>query len=381
MPQADREPAPPLLVGIQARTAIVHDWFQGFHGSERVVDAIRSGLFAPGNAPDIFTFHAARELLPPDLAKAVVHESRLAALPGVRQRGHAPGRWRMLVPAMPRYFHRLDLDDYGVVIASSHAFAVQVRPPAEAVFVCYCHTPIRWAWHPGDDPRGAALRPLLGWLRRLDRDASRRPDRYIANSRAVQERIRRLYGRDSVVVHPPVDVHELDPAAEKEPGHFLWVNRLVDYKRPVAVAQAFRHLPYRLTMVGIGPLEASVRASLPPNVTLRSWLPRDQLTALYARASGYLHVGEEDFGISMVEALAAGTPVIGFVRGGARDIVRDGIDGILIDRADPATIGAAVERVASRRWEPDALRARAESFSRERFLERLSAVIEPLLPR
>ena len=371
---------PQPLVGIQARTAIVHDWFQGFHGSERVVDVIRSGLFAPGNAPDIFTFHAARELLPRDLAEAVVHESRLAALPGVRQRGHDPGLWRMLVPTMPRYFRGLDLDDYELVIASSHAFALQVRPPADAVFICYCHTPIRWAWQPGDDHRGGALRPLLGWLRRLDREASRRPDRYIANSRAVQERIRRLYGRDSIVVHPPVDVHEFDPAAEKEPGHFLWVNRLVDYKRPVAVAQAFRDLPYRLTMVGVGPLEASVRASLPPNVTLHSWLPRDQLTALYARASAFVHVGEEDFGISMVEALAAGTPVIGFARGGARDIVRDGIDGVLVDRTDPATIRAAVDRVATERWDRTTLRARAEEFSRERFLERLSAVVEAAAP-
>ncbi len=366
---------------IHARTAIVHDWFQGFHGSERVVEAMRGGLFAPGNAPDVFTFHAARELLPRELADAIVRESRIAALPGVRQRGHDPGRWRLLVPAMPRYFRGLDLDAYDVVIASSHAFAVQVRPRVDAVFVCYCHTPIRWAWIAGEDRRNAALAPLLGWLRRLDLEASRRPDRYVANSEAVRERIYRSYGRDSVVVHPPVDVEEFDPAAEKEPGHFLWVNRLVGYKRPAAVAEAFRDLPYRLTMVGIGPLEAALRASLPPNVTLHSWLPREQLTALYARASGYLHVGEEDFGISMVEALAAGTPVIGFARGGARDIVREGVDGILVDRPDPVSIRAAVERVATERWDRAALRARAERFSRERFLQRITAVVEQLRPR
>ncbi|MDQ3630419.1 MAG: glycosyltransferase [Actinomycetota bacterium] len=372
---------PPAHGRIHGRTAIVHDWFQGFHGSERVVEAMRAGLFAPESAPDVFTFHAARELLPPELAHSIVHESQLAALPGLRQRGHAPGRWRLLVPAMPRYFRRLDLDAYEVVIASSHAFAVQVRPRADAVFLCYCHTPIRWAWLPGEDRRSAALRPLLGWLRRLDREASRRPDCYVANSEAVRERIQRLYGRDSIVVHPPVDVDEFDPTAEKEPGHFLWVNRLVGYKRPEAVAEAFRGLPHRLTMVGIGPLEDSLRASLPPNVSLRSWLPREQLTALYARASGYLHVGEEDFGISMVEALAAGTPVIGFARGGARDILRDGVDGVLVDRADPAQIRAAVERVASEPWDRSALRARAEEFSRERFLERLTAAVEQCSPR
>jgi glycosyltransferase involved in cell wall biosynthesis len=134
-------------------------------------------------------------------------------------------------------------------------------------------------------------------------------------------------------------------------------------------------------MVGIGPLEATLRASLPPNVSLHRWLPREELTALYARASGYLHVGEEDFGISMVEALAAGTPVIGFARGGARDIVRDGIDGVLVDRADTTQIRAAVERVATEPWDRITLRARAEEFSRERFLERLAAVVAQVSAR
>ena len=363
---------------IQARTAIIHDWFQGFHGSERVVDAIRSGLFTPGNAPDVFTFHAARELLPRELANSIVQESRLAALPGMRQRGHDPGRWRLLFPAMPRYFRQLDLDSYDVVIASSHAFAVHVRPRVDAILLCYCHTPIRWAWRTGEDHRSAALGPLLGRLRTLDLQASRRPDCYVANSQAVRERIHRSYGRDSVVIHPPVDVHEFDPAAEKEPGHFLWVNRLVTYKRPAAVAEAFRDLPYRLTMVGVGPLEASLRASLPPNVSLHSWLPRDELTALYARASGYVHVGEEDFGISMVEALAAGTPVIGLARGGALDIVRDGVDGVLVDRPDTPSLRAAIERVAGEQWDRASLRGRAEEFSRERFLERLGSLVQSL---
>ena len=244
---------------IERRTAIVHDWFQGYHGAERVVETMRSGLFAPGNGPDVFTFHAAKELLPPELAASIRKESRLASLPGLRQRGHDPGRWRLLVPAMPRYFSRLDLDAYDLVISSSHAFAVQARSREDAAHVCYCYTPIRYAWMPETDARARAFR---GWLRRIDLAASRRPDAYVAISAAVQQRIQRFYGRDSTVVHPPVDVGDFDPHGEREPGQFVWAHRLVTYKNPAAVVEAFRDEPYRLSMIGVGPLEATLRASL-----------------------------------------------------------------------------------------------------------------------
>jgi len=370
---------------LRVRAAIVHDWFQGYHGAERTVEAMRSGLFAPGSQPDIFTFHAARELLPPDLASAIVRESTLARLPGLRQRGHNPGRWRYLLPLMASYFAGLELGDYDLVVSSSHACAVDVRPRNDALHVCYCYTPMRYAWLPGTEGgrltglQGAVLRTLRRRLRRRDLAASHRPDLYIAISEAVRERIRAFYGRDSVVVHPPVDVDDLDPGREKEPGRFLWVNRLVSYKRPELVAEAFRGLPYRLTMVGVGPLEARLRSTLPPNVELRGWTSRQELAALYERASGFVHVGEEDFGIAMVEALAAGTPVVALGRGGARDIVRDRLDGILVEDAELEALRRALRDVAEGSWDSCRLAERAQSFSRARFVERLTAELEPLL--
>ena len=366
------------------RAAIVHDWFQGYHGSERVVEAMRTGLFAEGSEPDVFTFQAARELLPAGLAAAIVQESRLARLPGIRQVGHRPGHWRLLLPYMPRYFSRLDLDAYDLVISSSHACAVNVRPREDATHVCYCYTPIRYAWMPETEARrvsglrGAGLRAMRGRLQRIDLEASRRPDGYVAISEAVRERIQRFYGRDAAVVHPPVDVDDFDPGADKEPGHFVWAHRLVAYKQPQAVIEAFRGLPYRLTMVGVGPLEAELRASLPENVELLGWLSRADLAALYARASGFVHVGEEDFGITMVEALAAGTPVVGLDAGGARDIVRPGEDGVLVGEATPEAVRTAVREVAERDWNREALAARAAEFSRERFLERMLDYVRSL---
>jgi len=371
---------------LSARAAIVHDWFQGYHGSERVVEAMRTGLFEPGSEPDVYTFQAARELLPAGLAAAIVQESRLARLPGIRQVGHRPGHWRLLLPYMPRYFSGLDLDRYDLVVSSSHACAVNVRPREDATHVCYCYTPIRYAWMPDTEARrvgglrGAGLRALRGRLQRIDLEASRRPDGYVAISEAVRERIRRFYGRDAAVVHPPVDVEDFDPTAEKEPRRFLWAHRLVAYKQPEVVIEAFRGLPYNLTMVGVGPLEDELRASLPPNVELRGWVSREELARLYERASGFVHVGEEDFGITMVEALAAGTPVVGLDAGGARDIVRPGEDGILVKRANPESVRTAVRQVAATEWDRRALAARAAEFSRERFLERMLDVVESLRP-
>jgi len=373
---------------LELRAAVVHDWFQGYHGAERAAHVMRRDLFAAGRAADVYTFHAAHELLPPELSSAIVHESRLARLPGIRQRGHASGRWRYLLPYMPLYFRELDLDRYELVISSSHACALNVRPRPGALHVVYCYTPMRYAWMPQADgrrmtgARGAAFRALTAGLRKVDRRAAQRPDAFVAISSATQERIARFYGRESTVIHPPVDVEDFAPSGDKEPGHFLWVHRLVAYKHPLLLAEAFRGLPYRLTMVGIGPLERRLRTVLPPNVVLRNWVSRNELADLYASAAGFIHVGEEDFGITMVEALASGTPVIALDRGGARDIVRHGIDGILVPEPAVEELRRAIEFVASRSWDPLILHARAQRFSRETFVRRMiqfirQHVVEP----
>jgi glycosyltransferase involved in cell wall biosynthesis len=370
---------------LDVRAAIVHDWFQGFHGSERVVDVMRTDLFSETAPPDVFTFVAARELIPPALAAAIVQESSLARLPGLRPGKSGGGHWRYLLPLMPRYFKGLELDRYDLVVGSSHACAVHAQPRADALYVCYCYTPMRYAWLRDVESarvKGAArlpLRLLAGWLRRSDLEASRPPDAYIAISEAVRERINRFYGRDATVIHPPVEVDEFSAATEKEPGRFLWVQRLVSYKRPDLVLEAFRDLPYQLTMVGVGPMESGLRQRLPPNVELRAWVGREELAHLFGRASGFIHVGEEDFGISMVEALASATPVIALARGGALDIVRSGVDGVLIDRPEIGALRDAIHRVAARSWDHEALIERAQLFSRARFVERMRAQLGELV--
>jgi len=354
--------------------AIVHDWFQGFHGAERVVEVLADDVLAEAGRVDVFTFHAERELLPPRLAARIVRESRPSRLPGLRQVGHDPGRWRYLLPYMPRYFRSLDLSAYELVVVSSHACAINASPPPGTPCVCYCHTPMRYAWLT-DTERGRlggirdqGLGLLSGWLRKQDRAAAQRPDRLVANSTAVRDRVRRFYDRDATVIHPPVEAEELRAEPSQERGSFLWVGRLVPYKRPLLVAEAFRGLPQRLTMVGIGPQEEELRERLPENVELRGWITREELERLYREAAGFIHVGEEDFGITMVEALAAGAPVIALDAGGARDIVRDGADGVLLPEASVERLRGAVERVAAAEWDRARLAERAAEFSRPRFV-------------
>jgi glycosyltransferase involved in cell wall biosynthesis len=370
---------------LDINAAIVHDWFVGMYGAERVVEAMWSGLFVPSARPDIFTFHAVPNVLPPDMAASIVRESHLASLPGLRQGGLHGGRWRYLLPYFPHYFANLDLEPYDLVISSSHACAFHVRTRLDSPHVCYCHTPLRYVWTPEVDGHrvGApsfALRVAGPGLRRADRAAAARPDVFVANSNAVRDRIQRFYGRDAVVVHPPVNVDEFEPSVAKDPGQFLWAGRLVPYKRPDLVIQAFRGLPYRLVMVGVGPLERQLRRNLPENVRLLGWSSRQDLVQLYGESSGFIHVGEEDFGMTMVEALASGTPVVGLARGGAVDIVRPGQDGVLVDHPEPALIREAVDRVAQTRWDPAALVDRARLFSRPHFLRRMREVILGVSP-
>jgi glycosyltransferase involved in cell wall biosynthesis len=382
---AEPEARPPTLTlpWEGRRVAIAHDWFQGFHGSERVVHVMKNEVFDRASQVDVLTFHAARELLPPDLAESIVRESRLSRLPGLRQRGREPGLWRYLLPYMPIYFARLPLDDYDLVVSSSHACAVNVRPREDATHVCYCYSPIRYVWMPETDgervsgARGAGLRAVTSWLRHRDARASKRVDSYVAISEAVRQRIGSFYERDATVIHPPVDIDAFSPA-DKDPTSFLWVHRLVPYKRPEVVMEAFRGLPCQLTMVGVGPLEQRLRSQLPPNVQLRGWIDREELAELYSRAAGFIHVGEEDFGISMVEALAAGTPVIAVDAGGARDIVRHGIDGLLIAEPTVAGVRAAVGELRERDWDTATLAERAERFSRARFVRELTDHIASL---
>ena len=359
-----------------ARVAIVHDWLQGMHGSERTVEAMITTAFSDAERCDVFTFHAAHDILSPTLSAAVVREAAVARLPGSPPARPRPGPLAAagaVHDAVVRAPGARWLRRRGVLVACVR----RRRAPAPARACCTPATATRRSATCGSarstagGRRGiqhAALEALVGRMRRQDLRSAARPRGHIAISTAVAERIRSAYGRDAPVVHPPVEVGEFAPGGERDPDHFVWVHRLTPYKRPLEVVEAFRAMPsLRLTMVGVGPLADRVRAALPPNVTLRDWISRAELADLLASAGGFVHVGVEDFGITMVEALASGTPVLAVDRGGALDIVSDGVTGVLISDAGPPAIRAGVQRLRSTSWDHAALSASAQRFSRERF--------------
>jgi len=352
------------------RVVVAHDWLVSYAGSERVVEALMATF--PG--AELMTAVIRRDRVPPALATA--EPSFLQYVPG------APDHHTWLLPALPLAWRlRRAVRAADVVISSSHSCAKAVRVANGIPHVCYCHTPMRYAWYFDAERHRlpVALRPparmAMGAFRSWDVATSRRVTRFVANSTAVAERIRTFYGRESDVVHPPVRTEYFTPAPEERDG-FLYVGRLVSYKRPELVVEAFRGLPHRLTVVGSGSALPALRRDAPSNVRFVPSATDDELRELYRTSRALVYPGVEDFGIVMAEAQACGTPVIAAAEGGAADIVTPGETGWLIAAPDVATIRAAVEEADASPLDSAAIAASASRFSVARFQDAMRGIVE-----
>lgn len=360
------------------RVAVVHDWLTIPGGSEDVVLELLE-LFPHA---ELFTSVYDPEPWPAKITERPVHASFLNRIPG------AVKNYPKLLPLMNRAFESFDLSGFDLVLSSSHANAKNVHTPPGTLHVCYCHTPMRYAWEPeflAGEEIGRATRmllpPLLGHLRRKDLAGSSRPDVFVANSAYVAARIRRFYGRDAHVVHAPVDVDhylgiERQPtAAADRDGFYLVFGRVVPYKR-VDLAIAGAALAGRTVKVaGGGRALEVVRAGAGPNAELLGRVSDAQRDELLSQARALLFPGEEDFGIVPVEAQAAGVPVIAYGVGGARETVRDGVTGVLFEQQTPQAVADAIARFEALELDPEAPRENARSFGRTRFRAEMAGVI------
>jgi glycosyltransferase involved in cell wall biosynthesis len=355
------------------RVAIAHEWLVRYAGSERVVEQMLEAF--PGAR--LLTTVVEPGSVPRRLAEA--RPSFLQRLPGSRSHHE----W--FLPLMPLAWRLARLpEDLDAVISSSHACAKAVRASEDVPHLCYCHTPMRYAWDFQSERERfpAALRPVvragMAWFRRWDRRTARRVDRFLANSTAVADRIRRFYGREAEVVYPPVDTEFFTPGGERG-DEFLYVGRLVSYKRVDLVVRAFEGLPHRLLVVGEGHLAERLKATAPGNVRFLESVDMGKLRDLYRSARALVYPAEEDFGIVIAEAQACGTPVVALAAGGALDIVRPGETGWHLQGQTVDELRRAVERAAREELDPGAISSSAARFGRERFRREVRAAVEELV--
>ncbi len=354
------------------RVVVAHEWLVRYAGSERcVLELVRE---FPGSR--LMATLVAPERVPVELAGA--EPSWLQRVPG------AVDHHEWVVPLMPLAWRtRPPVDDADLVISSSHACAKGVRVAAGVPHLCYCHTPMRYAWQFSSEaarfPRVLRLpsRAAMPLLRRWDRGTASRVTKFLANSTAVADRVRRFYGRTADVVHPPVRTDYFTPGGERG-FEFLFVGRLVAYKRPDVAVEAFRGTPHRLVVVGDGPMLRRLRAQAPPNVVFAGSVDDATLRTLYRSARALFFPGVEDFGISIAEAQACGTPVLALDAGGARDIVEHGRTGWLMPSADLGVLREALEHAATTDLDPREIQARARRFSSQRFRREMRAAAEGL---
>ncbi len=350
------------------RVAIVHDWLNGMRGGEKVLEEML--LLFPD--ADIFTLFLEREKISQAIAARPIFTSRLNRWPGARR------HYRYLLPLFPRHIESFNLQEYRLVLSISHCAAKGVVPAPEALHVSYVNSPMRFAWDQFHAYFGrlgrwrqALVRRQISRLRLWDVASSARVDHFIANSSFIRQRIEKYYRREAAVIHPPVDTDFFQPAANPSRDFFLAVSALVPYKRLDLVVDAFSGLKERLVVVGRGGEEARLRRRAGKNIEFRRQLPAPALRELYQNARGLVFAGVEDFGMFFVEALACGTPVVAYGRGGVLDIVENGRQGVLFSEPTPQALCRALADCTQARFEPAALRQSSLRFSRENFRVRL----------
>ncbi len=311
----------------------------------------------------------------------------------VQRLPRAATKYRSYLPLFPAAIERFDLSEYDLVISSSHCVAKGVRPAPGALHLCYCHTPMRYVWDQYDQYWAPGLAPVYARvamslaapvLRRWDVATAPRVSHFAANSRHVAERIRRHYGRDAEVIHPPVDTSAFRPDPSARGDYFLVVSAFAPYKRVDIAVEAFNRIGYPLRVVGSGQMEARLRAMAKPNVLLLGWSGRAELASLYAGCRALIFPGEEDFGIVPVEAMASGRPVIALGRGGAIETVVGPGDpagrpptGVFFAEQSVEGLlgGIALFEKHEAALDPARIRERALAFDRAIFLQRLDAWI------
>jgi glycosyltransferase involved in cell wall biosynthesis len=346
-------------------------------GAERVAEAMHDSF---PSAP-MYTTVALRQSLPQRLRNADIRTSLLQNLPAIDRRFR---HYFMLYPFAVEHF---DLSEYDLIFSSSSGYAKGVRRRRNAIHVCYCHTPMRWVWRYEDyvarEKFGQVARlllPLMLWpLRKWDLRASQQPNYYIANSRLVAERIKKIYGREAHVIPPPIEVNRFHMSNDIE-DYYLVLSRLMPYKRIDLAIEACKRMNRRLIVIGDGPDRVRLEKMADDRIEFLGRQPDKIVNYYAARCRALLFPGEEDFGMAPLEANASGRPVIAYRGGGAVETVEEGVTGVFFDQPDSLSLAEAIEKFEGMRWDPFALRRHAEKFDRTVFAFRVLQFLGSVAP-
>ena len=360
------------------RVALVHDWLTGMRGGERVLAAFSS--YFPD--AEIFTLLHDRGSVSPELEARPIHTSFVQKLPA------SSTAYRWYLPLFPWAIEDLDLTGFDLVISSSHCAAKSVITPPESLHLCYCHTPMRYAWDQFDAyfapqrvgrAKNLAIRAAMVWLRRWDKITASRVDSFAANSAWVAARIERYYGRPATVIPPPVDTEWFFPSEEAPEDFYLVVSALSPYKRIDVAIDAFNRNGRSLVVVGQGPESGRLARMAGPTVEMRGWVDEPTLRELYQRCRGLILPAVEDAGIVPLEAMACGRPALVLDRGGAAETVIEGETGALIHACEPDAVNEAIDRAEGVSFNTPRIRAHALEYGHEVFAHRFFSFVTSAL--
>lgn len=359
------------------KVVIAHDFMETYGGAERVTQEM---AYAFPDAP-VYAI-----LGRPSVAERMGVGDRFRSL--IPPRSRLLRSYRLAAPGFPLLLDAMRLPEADVLLTSSYAFALRFRTANDAPQVCFCHSPLRFAWSMTQHYRaerawgklsGAAFDSLAAAIRRSDSRGSARVSRFLTQSPYVAEQIRRFYGRRSDVIGAPVDcdLFRPQPIDSVPDDYFMFCGRLVEpYKRAGAAIEAFRRLPHRLLVVGDGPAFQKLRAAAPPNVEFAGHLADAELVKVMQRCQALVFPSRDDFGLLPVEVMACGRPVLAYVGGGANHTVLGGVTGEFFDEQTPAAIAAAVKRFDPDAYDSRRIRAHATQWDTAIFRERLVAAVE-----
>lgn len=369
--------APTLALEQPLKVALVHDWLNQIGGAEDVLEVLNK-LFP--RAP-IHTSLYWRQKMPDHWQEWDIRTSFIDRLPGSHR------RQQLYLPFYPLAFEQFDFSQYDLVLSNKSGFCHGIITGPETVHICYCLTPTRflWRYHQYAEQENLgnwtrrALAPFLTYLRMWDQLAARRVDHFIAISQEVRRRIAKIYGRDSVIIYPPVDTKRFQLASRID-DYYLIVGRLVPYRRLDLLIEAFNKLDRPLLIAGRGRDRARLEAMAGPNITFLGYVPDEELPDLMARCRAFLFPGEEDFGIAPIQAMAAGRPVIAYAGGGALDTVVPGTGTLFADQSVAAIIDT-VESFDTSAINPSFIRAHAEKFDTSVFKQQMTEFIASKLDK